>query len=203
MEINLQRQKVQGVDFLSIDGRRHAMQSYNVLHDLKLLKEQYDADYIIEIGTSFGILTLVLAQMFDKAKIISFDINNGIFDKEIEDALHAQENVELIIEDCFTENSVKRITDIINNHKKVIIMCDGGDKPREFNLFSSLMQSGHVIMAHDYIKNRNLDGDYRNKIWNWFETTEGDIANACKANNLKEFLQEDFYDSVWAIRIKE
>ena len=38
---------------------------------------------------------------------------------------------------------------------KTIVLCDGGDKPREFKTFSKYLKKGDLILGHDFSRNKD------------------------------------------------
>ena len=80
------------------------------------------------------------------------------------------------------------------------MLCDGGDKRREFKTFHKYLKKNDIIMAHDYAPNSEVFKDeYLNKIWNWHEFQD-DFA---EYENLEPYLQEIFKNYAWCIRIKK
>jgi hypothetical protein len=53
----------------------------------------------------------------------------------------------------FLKNSLEKIKGILLKSKQCLILCDGGHKNQEFNLFSQFLKSGDIIMLHDYQDN--------------------------------------------------
>ena len=91
---------------------------------------------------------------------------------------------------------------MIENSGKVLVLCDGGNKVREFNIISDFLKPGDVIMAHDYAPNRQVfENKYKNKLWNWFEIQDRDIQDAVDSNNLKDYHTE-FNDVAWVCKTK-
>jgi hypothetical protein len=61
--------------------------------------------------------------------------------------------------DIFSEQAFNIIQDNINKYKTLII-CDGGNKPLEIATYSQILESGDIIMPHDFgieIDDHNID----------------------------------------------
>ena len=57
-------------------------------------------------------------------------------------------NLVVFFQDCFQE--VESIKALIEQPGRVMVLCDGGDKITEFDLFSGYLKEGDVIMCHDF-----------------------------------------------------
>jgi tRNA A58 N-methylase Trm61 len=180
------------------------------IHFTKLL-ETTKPKRILEIGTGAGGLTLFLRDKLNELGlketfIKSFDVNDTIFNPSEFDLT----NLELSKDNLFGggNNFVLERHDLIDPFIKseglTIVMCDGGNKVREFNQISPLLKSGDIIMAHDYVETSDLfESEYKNKIWNWCEIQEVDIEQVCTQENLDNFMKEDFNKIVWVCKIKK
>jgi hypothetical protein len=60
-----------------------------------------------------------------------------------------------------------------------VLLCDGGDKRREFETFAPLLKPGDIIGAHDLHR-----GD---QYWGWSEITEADVQDTCGRHGLVPF----------------
>lgn len=147
----------------------------------------YKIDLIIEIGTAEGGLTKFLSDV-SNTKIITYDpFTNPNFDGYLIE--HRQKN---IFED------IESISELIKNNNLVLVLCDGGNKVKEFKTFATLIKSGDFIFGHDYAKSfkyfkENLEG----KKWNWLELNREDIEEDIIKNNLFDFMSEDFNEVMW------
>lgn len=182
-------------------------QNYDVVFS-KFLKEQ-QFSHILEIGTASGGFTLFLRETLPEAEVLSYDVNQVPWHDEIR-----KSNVDIRIQNIF-DDKIKGVTEVasltdeyainfIKNSKKLLILCDGGNKIAEFNCLSKYMKSGDFIMAHDY----SLDVDYfnnniKNKIWLWCEIIEKDIENSCKIDNLEDYNRDEFQSVVWICKRKK
>jgi hypothetical protein len=179
-----------------------ASQMFIVIDYFEKLMIDKKFDEVIEIGTNKGGLTIILNEIKRKHNlsynIHTFDIH--LYDttkmtdmsKEYSDRLREyfdKNNIKGIYDDCFSEASIKYIKDILASNKKVCLLCDGGDKPKEFNHFADFLKSQDVIMAHDY-------GPYSG--WGWIEIRYENIKDIITKNNLKEYTKTDFKQVAWA-----
>lgn len=99
------------------------------------------------------------------------------------------------------------IQDIRNNISKpgrTLVLCDNGDKIKEFHLYAPSLKSGDFIMLHDwaydatraeYLKNNN--------IWQSWESNWKDIEKCANENNIQQVYQDVFDDVVWFCGIKK
>ncbi len=167
-------------------------------------------DYVIEIGTSYGGLSLFLhdQSLIHKFKFISYDwsgFKKGSWDNR-RNALREMFNNEIPFD--FRDKNVfehaNEIIEILKNNK-CLLLCDGGDKAKEFNIFGEHLTLGSYIMAHDYaIDSDVFDNEIRNKVWNWFEIQDSDIQETMDKNNIvKSNYFEQFKLVAWIQCIKK
>jgi hypothetical protein len=117
-----------------------------------------------------------------------------------------QMGIDVRVEDIFDDyqDIPNEIKNFIKQDGLTIILCDGGDKIREFKLLSHFLKKGDIIMAHDYAPNQEYFDNYINgKIWNWLEIQDKDINESCMKHNLTPFMEYELRDVVWVGKIKE
>jgi len=171
----------------------------------KLLNEKKPSS-IIEIGTEFGGLTLILKDLVEElnlnTQIFTFDI------KPVETLSNHPEfndKIKIMETDLFydspkklTKKSISLLNEITDNNLK-IILCDGSNPSEEFNALCEILNDGDIIMLHDYIKNEEeFELNFKNKIWNWHEIQDSDINESIKNYNLKPYMREEFLNVAWA-----
>lgn len=187
------------------------------------IANEFNKNYIIiEIGTYFGGFTKILSDSNlgkNSNGIYTFDIEDLKLNKrqymiEKREIVLPHKNVsQSLFENCtnvsfhkmniFSEEALKYIKSKIDNNK-VIIFCDGGNKPQEFNLFSRFLKKDDFILAHDYSFNEEtFNNDINGKIWYWLETKNSDIQSACNHYGLENYMEEDFNKCVWTCRKKK
>ncbi len=152
---------------------------------------------IVEIGTYNGGLT---SWVFDNsnAKLISYDIDGTINHTNRED-------IDFRVADCFDEKPFNDIIELIQSEGRTLVLCDGGDKPKEFNTFSKYLKSGDVIMAHDYSESEE-EWKEKTNYWQWpyeADTFPHLIEEGIKENNLMPYKYEEMKFLLWASYIKK
>ena len=154
-------------------------------------------DTIIEIGTYNGGLTLyVKDNSKPETKVVSYDIDGSIN--------HAKKHIPNIgidfrVEDSFAEDTFKDIVEMIQSEGKCLVLCDGGDKPKEFNTFSKYLKSGDHIMCHDYCKTPEI-WDFATTFWQWpyaTDTNYDDIKDTIEREGLEEYKHDAFAFVFW------
>jgi len=157
------------------------------LFDEFLQKEKFDN--VIEIGTAFGGLCLFL---YEKSleynyNFMSFDIADRIYDKHL--------TMGRIVLDIFSEDAINIVKKQLENGK-CLILCDGGNKIKEFNFFYELLKPNDFIMAHDYAKSvEHFNNNIKDTYWNWCEIIDSDVAKALE--NLQKYKDIDFEKCAW------
>lgn len=110
------------------------------------------------------------------------------------------------------ENTIAKIGGLIALPGRTLILCDGGDKKKEFSIYSKYLKSGDVIMAHDWAYNE--EANRKNKeagIWaGWESSWEDGIAESqqfglkliCEQYGIEPIHREEFDKSVWFCGLK-
>jgi hypothetical protein len=152
---------------------------------------------IVEIGTYNGGLS---SWVFDNssAKLISYDIDGTINHTNRED-------IDFRVESCFDEKPMQDIIQLIQSEGRTLVLCDGGDKPKEFNTFSKYLKSGDVIMAHDYCESET-EWKEKTDYWQWpyeADTFPHSIEEGITENNLEPYKYNEMKFLLWASYIKK
>jgi 23S rRNA U2552 (ribose-2'-O)-methylase RlmE/FtsJ len=193
-------------DSLSSFNHWAAQQNHNAFEVFHNFIKNTSPKRILEIGTALGGFTSFLKYTVDTLElncdVLSYDIYDKSWYKDIKDM-----GVDIRIENIFLDNYTKLpqyVIDFIQSDGTTLILCDGGDKIREFNILSDYMKPGDHILAHDYAFDREyFDKNIYLKVWNWHELSESDIINACDRNNLKDYQRDLFQSVAWVSKIKE
>ena len=166
---------------------------------------------ILEIGTAFGGLTLLLRNLLDRISFENTDIRT--YDVEpknyltpyIEKGVKIDSRIKDIFNHSYSELvEIDEIKSYIQSEGTTIVLCDGGSKKNEFRILSEYLKPGDIIMAHDYAPNESYFLEHvRDKIWNWLEIQDADINQPCIDNNLSPYMAEEFKKVVWVCKIKE
>lgn len=158
-------------------------------------------DRVIEIGTFHGGLSLFMAFccLVKNTKFYTFDIRmlgktevytkirqlGGTFEKL----------------DVFSPRGMERMRPLIKSPGRVMVLCDGGDKPKEMRTFSSFLKPGDVILGHDYFDTK---GNWeRQQKWLSCELVKADIVDTCKKNNLVPWYEHVLPEIFWVGRMKK
>jgi cephalosporin hydroxylase len=166
---------------------------------------------ILEIGTGTGALTMFIRDFLNEngmsdVDMLTFDVNDNT---DIHDQLRTMNNIKVSKENLFTGGNefvlarLDLIEPYIKSEGTTLVLCDGGNKIREFNQISPLIKSGDFIMAHDYADTQeNFEANINNKIWNWREIGDEHIEQAVTENNLTPYNKSNFDSVVWVCRKK-
>ena len=145
---------------------------------------------VLEIGTANGGFIRAVRDLTD-AEIITYDVIETKHKATLE-----ENNISVNVKSVFDDFDV--VEDYISGKGQVLVLCDGGNKIKEFEVFSRMLKSGDIIMAHDYSRDENLYQAYiKNHVWRWCEIQYKDIALAVESNNLEPVLTEEFQEAVW------
>jgi cephalosporin hydroxylase len=182
-----------------------AQQNYKAFETFFYFLKEVRPKKILEIGTSIGGF---ISFVNDSCKVLnldcevlSLDINTYPWYDDMR-----EEGIDLRVENVFSENYEDvsdYVKEFIFSEGTTMVLCDGGDKKREFNILSNYLKVGDFILGHDYAYDENyFEENVNQKIWNWLELTEKDIEDACKRNNLVDYRRDVFQSVVWVCKMK-
>lgn len=182
---------------------QHALVAFDTL--FKTLERQGTPPAtIIELGTSHGGFSvfLHLYALVSGARFITYD-RPGFVPTYHE--LFTQLQVDYRQADVLNDHStIAEIAALIASPGQTLLLCDNGDKVREFALYAQFLKAGDLILAHDYcVDQQTFEWDYRDRIWSFCEVMQADIEPICRQHNLQPFLQEVMAPAVWACRRKQ
>jgi hypothetical protein len=164
------------------------------LNFLKKIIKENNFKKIIEIGTNRGGLSIWLNDNKQTdCDFVTFDITSEFLKFSPE-----KENIKFKIGNCF-DSAFEEIKNLILSDGQVLLLCDGGDKNAEFNLFSKFLKSDDVIMCHDYVDDFETYLNVQSK-YNWQTAPESSltaISSSVSENNLTPYLYEDGKNSIW------
>ncbi len=135
-------------------GTRHLLANmqhnywlYYILDDI--IENNSQIKSIIEIGTGYGALTTVLGLHGIKKNIPVFTVDINLKLSQPIWSIFNMLNIKHYEGDIFNDNIISKINSIVNNQPTYII-CDGGNKPKEFNFWTPKIPIGSIISAHDW-----------------------------------------------------
>jgi len=191
-----------------LTGKIRLQQNEFFLNNLEKIILSINPHRIIEIGTARGGTTLAISDILIKnnlhdTKIKTFDISMRHHLRNIN-----LSNIEFYVGNIFdwpksTLSKPEEITNFLSKTGRNLIMCDGGNKIKEFHILSQYLKVGDVIMAHDYAPNKEVfESDYVGKIWNHMEICDKDIEDSVETYNLKTYNNELIKETAWVAKIK-
>ena len=190
-----------------------AQQNPNAFQMFDKFFNENQFDFVIEIGTSFGGFSLYLYEQSIQHgwNFITYDYSkfkNGIWSdrrRDLKNIWDGELKFDFRVKDVFHQDTIDEISHIIKNNK-CLVLCDGGDKPKEIQIYSQYLQPGSYIMGHDYSPSKQYHKQHhKGKVWNWLELMDSDVEDTIQEYNLQkpsEYYQ-GFCDVVWLCLIKE
>jgi hypothetical protein len=161
-----------------------------------------DFDRIIEIGTLHGGLSLFIHKnKKPTCEFISYDIDPEL--NIVPPRFRSQ--IDFRIGDCFSQETGTEIMNLIQNtSKRVLLLCDGGDKPREVRTFGGYLKPKDVLMCHDYADNSEDFYKHAQLVgWTGWETSYSMLLGALMQFNLVKYKYYHEFKSVfWGSFIK-
>lgn len=193
-----------GTRFLGLlmGQNQHALPAFDTLFKT-LEREGTPPKTIIELGTSHGgfSLFLHLYSLVSGAHFVTYDRSGFVPTYR---ALFQRWQVDYRQADVLHDPATRaEIAALIAAPGQTVLLCDNGDKVREFALYAPYLKPGDLVLAHDYcIDTSTFERDYRDRIWSFCEVTEADIEPVCQQCHLTPFLQGVMALAVWACRRK-
>lgn len=157
---------------------------------------------ILEIGSSRGGLTFTISELYgEPIDTVSYDINHSrVVMKNKYPELCKTNKIDFRGGNCFDPIVTDVIKKFIQQPGLSLVLCDGGDKHKEFNTFAPIIKDSDIIMLHDYADTREdfklLDAE---NVWFWHEASYAGISKTVEEYNLTRILRDDFITSVWGV----
>jgi cephalosporin hydroxylase len=192
-----------------LTGKVRLQQNEFFLNNLENIILSINPHRIIEIGTARGGTTLAISDILIKnnlhdSKIKTFDISSRHHLKNL-----SVSNIEFYVGNIFDWpkselSKPEEITNFLSENKTNLILCDGANKIKEFNILSQYLKTNDLIMAHDYAPNKEVfESDYVGKIWNHMEICDKDIQNTVETCNLETYNNKLINQTAWVAKIKK
>ena len=167
-----------------------SQQNKNFYPAFEKLFAQENIVRVLEIGTATGGFIRAVRDLTN-AEIVTYDIKETKHKATLE-----ENNITVKVQSAFDDFDF--IEQYISAENQVLVICDGGNKPKEFEVFSRLLKPGDIIMAHDYSRDEELYRVYiKHNVWRWCEIQYKDIALAVQEYNLQPLLTEEFQEAAW------
>lgn len=170
--------------------------SYSLSHILPKIFSEISPKNILEIGTAIGGLTTFISDICPESNILT--IEKLKFYK-----YNFKSNVESVVGDVFSDKLVNdKIIPFIQQDGTTVVICDGGNKVKEFLTFGKYLKENDYIFAHDYCESKKhfYDNVY-GKIWNYCRIVEDDIKDFCEKNELHTRFDYS-KDGMWVVKKK-
>jgi cephalosporin hydroxylase len=112
---------------------------------------EFNPELIIEFGTSWGGVTLILHECNIEAELHSYDIDCP----RKPDKTLFNENVKFHIEDILSK-PIKQIIKLCEDNRRKVLYCDNGNKIKEIKMYSVYLNVGDILGVHDWNKEIKL-----------------------------------------------
>lgn len=149
--------------------------------------EIYPPVQIIELGSYNGAMAIQLGIHAAQIGAVVLSVDTAECPSEHWKRFAAQLPVVFLKEDIFTNLDFYRTR--LLWPRVTYVLCDNGDKIREFNTFAPMLKSGDVIAAHDYVADT--------KYWHCSEIIKADVADTVEKCGLEPFMQEHMDLAGW------
>lgn len=158
-------------------------------------------DRVIEIGTAWGGLSIFFALgcFMWEMDFYTFDIQDR--HRERVGYLLRRLGSKYKRMNVFRDKGIAEIKSLIEREGRVLLLCDGGDKKKEIQIFSPFLKTNDVIMGHDYFHSHQHHKQQNR--WISCELTWNDIQDSVTKHGLKQIYSSVFPDVFWVCLIKE
>lgn len=166
------------------------------------LLQKINPKRVIEVGTGSGGLTMFIRDNLpQEVDIYTFEINEiGTHN------ILKENNIKLYYENIYeppvdwSKYTLKKEWENLFDITPKLILIDGGNKKAEFNGVAKYLNTGDIIMLHDYSTDKTTFDTLN--VWNWLECQYSDVKTSCEAFNLTPFMNEEFLNVAWGCFIK-
>jgi cephalosporin hydroxylase len=123
--------------------------------------DRYEVDLFVEIGIADGGLLMFIeprTRIVPNFRYLGCDVRRESLDNLPKGI--TGNKLKVFLGDCFSDRFAAELTKEAAKSKRVLLLCDGGDKPRELAYFKDLLRVGDMIVAHDFkdeIQEEDLD----------------------------------------------
>jgi hypothetical protein len=188
-----------------IDGVR-AAQATGIPSAFEAFFKKEAFDVIVEIGTLYGGFSVFLRdQVGSEIPIHTFDITpvsrraiDGIPGDSLNQRLDDSDITQHIV-DAVSMKGVEQVLRCLDKGR-ALIMCDGGNKVKEINLFLPLLRPDDVIMAHDYGKTA---ATFSTVDWPAHEIQWSDVSETASKTGFESTYEDLFAPVVWLCLAKK
>jgi len=160
--------------------------------------EEMRPDRVIEIGSYNGALATALGLTCKAigAKMITYDIN-----RPSEAIVPIGEALGVVFQVASCWDRQAEIGALIGSPGPSMVLCDGGDKPRELDTFARYLKTGDVIAAHDYDAVHEVDSSVpqAERPWPFSEIVKAQGDEIAAMHNLEPWMQEHFDLAGWLV----
>lgn len=163
---------------------------------------------VLEIGTAHGGFILSLRQSLDKldlsaSTVDTVDVIKAPHSEVLEAANIRVHRINLFNSGYTKLHETEWVSKLVQQEGVTLVLCDGGNKPVEFNELAPLLKRGDFIMAHDYCTTpEDFKKDYQGKVWNWLEIQESHIRDVSAKENLVAYDKAQFDKVMWVCKRK-
>ncbi len=207
-----------------------AQQNPSVLVSFNRLLNAHNFDTIIELGTHCGGISLLFAlycrmsnikavaddprepslfvnQTHHKSPKRFFTFDNVERDKGAHHVLRDLNAYSFIQDTLFNEDNIEGIRRLIRNGGSVLLLCDGGNKKLELELYGSSLKNGDFVMLHDWAQDEEaFERNKREGVWFSWETRweNGQFGNQrfgigelCAQHGIEPVYTDEFDKVAW------
>lgn len=145
---------------------------------------------IIEIGTWTGGFTCLLAMCIQAGGVVMTYDNDLNRPWQVNDLRMSRLSILHCQDDVFSLKGIASIDEDMAKGK-CILLCDGGNKIKEFQTFAPFLKSGDIIAAHDYADTRSL------QFWNTQEIVPLDVEKTVQECGLERYEPSLMAEAGW------
>lgn len=156
-------------------------QNYKAVKSWETFLQSLDSPQIVEIGTAHGGFSALLAAY---GQLLTIDIDNSCHPKARGAILSAGGMV--ITADSMS--SLPLVQRSLIPDRPLVMICDGGNKPAEFNAYRGILRDGDYIAVHDYSETGEPV-----PCWHWVECS----ARQINLEGLKPV--DGFENTAWGV----
>lgn len=126
-----------------------AVQEDNTPKLIQPIVNSFAPKLILETGTSWGGMTLILHEAYPNAEIHTFDIPNP---RKPNIKNEAMSKINFHHEDILDEFRCMKLCKLCNDKRKKLLFLDNGNKIKEVIRYGAYLKPGDILGVHDWDK---------------------------------------------------
>jgi hypothetical protein len=138
----------------AIDFKPHGVLVYQSWEQVGLYLraiDKYNVDLFVEVGIgNAGLTQFIIPRTWQVPEFHYVGIEKNVQYLGPLSVMPLCKKASVFIGDCFSPQIVPLLRKAIGGSKRMFLLCDGGNKPKELRYFKDFLREGDLIATHDF-----------------------------------------------------